>query len=593
VTKRSDKTLQLRGEATSTLPEGGSLAPASGPSQGVSGPTASVMPGTSLGGAFDGASRFDTEVALWNPPIRSADGELLFEKGILDSRTRDMGRNDAYIANGTALHKDSIVGATYMLNSKPASKILGLDETWEREFQEEVEELFGLWAESQTKWADAKGTKTFTDMVRLAVGLDVAGGEILASVEWIRDGDRRRMFNTAINFVDADRLSNENGMPNTKNLRNGVEMTDFGQPVAYHIRNGHPADYWNGVGAWDWTRVPAAKPWGRLQMIHLIDELRPEQTRGVSALVTALNEAKMTKGFRRVTLQNAVVNATYAASIESELPDEAVYQQLGSGDGIGKFITQYANAYLGAITQYAKKGRALTLDGFKIPHLYPGTKLQLRPAGTPGGVGTEFEDSLLRYISTALGISFEEFAHNYTNTNYSAIKAAGASTRRSMQSKKKRTADAFSTIVFMLWLEEAINKNIIKSMPRNAPSWYEGLNAEAYSRCEWIGAAFGQVDELKETQAASLRLNTNLSTLEIEAARLGLDWRALLKQKNAEKAYMQSLVSGDTSLWDDFVASTATQNKNMLNSTTGDTRSKGDGTGDGGSGNGTKKTKAK
>ena len=39
------------------------------------------------------------------------------------------------------------------------------------------------------------------------------------------------------------------------------------------------------------------------------------------------------------------------------------------------------------------------IDGARIPHLMPGSKLHLMPMGTPGGVGSEFEASLLRYIA--------------------------------------------------------------------------------------------------------------------------------------------------------------------------------------------------
>jgi capsid protein len=68
-----------------------------------------------------------------------------------------------------------------------------------------------------------------------------------------------------------------------------------------------------------------------------------------------------------------------------------------------------------------------------------------------------------------------------------------------------------------------------------APKFYEPLMKEALSACSWIGASRGQIDELKETQAAVLRIKTGLSTLEIEASRLGLDWREIISQKAREK----------------------------------------------------------
>ncbi|MGH9928613.1 MAG: phage portal protein, partial [Pyrinomonadaceae bacterium] len=53
-----------------------------------------------MGGAYDAASRTSRELALWEPMRRSADGDILPDKGIADSRVRDMARNDAYVSGG-------------------------------------------------------------------------------------------------------------------------------------------------------------------------------------------------------------------------------------------------------------------------------------------------------------------------------------------------------------------------------------------------------------------------------------------------------------------------------------------------------------
>lgn len=83
---------------------------------------------------------------------------------------------------------------------------------------------------------------------------------------------------------------------------------------------------------------------------------------------------------------------------------------------------------------------------------------------------------------------------------------------------------------------------------QNIPNWYEGLNAEAYSACEWIGAGQGLIDPLKETQAHVLQLNNGLTTRERVMARLnGADWRNDFRQlarENAEAATHGLVFSG-------------------------------------------------
>ena len=121
-----------------------------------------------------------------------------------------------------------------------------------------------------------------------------------------------------------------------------------------------------------------------------------------------------------------------------------------------------------------------------------------------------------------------------------------------MQARKKTVADRFATIMYRLWLEEAINKNEISSFPSSKAHMlyspvqgqkFDRLNLgfDAISRCEWIGASRGQIDEGKETDAAVARITAGLSTAEDELARLGKDWRKVYRQIQREQIMRQSL----------------------------------------------------
>jgi lambda family phage portal protein len=231
----------------------------------------------------------------------------------------------------------------------------------------------------------------------------------------------------------------------------------------------------------------------------------------------------------------------FAASIESELPTEAIFGSLGSGN-YSQSIDKYAETFLTAVAEYTGNSNNMMLDGVKIPHLFPGTKLNMHPAGNPGGVGQDFETSLLRYIAAILGVSYEQLSRDYTQTNYSSARAAIVETWKFMQSRKRMVADRFSDITYGCWLEEQINAGTLECMKTaKAPNFYDGINAEAYMNATWIGASRGQIDELKETQAAVLRMKYNLSTQEDELAKLGKDWRAVNTQIAREKKMREDL----------------------------------------------------
>lgn len=490
--------------------------------------------------SYDGASGFD-QLALWGPAIRSADAEILPEKSMLDSRVRDTLRNDGNIAGGAMLHKDNIVGSLFLLNAKPETRILfgREDEVWEDEFQAEVETKFMLWAESPFNWMDAQRVKGLTDFVRLAVGVHTAGGEVLASAEWMPDDGRP--FQTAVQMIDTDRLSTPYANMFANNIRGGVERDRRGAPVAYHIRQGHPTDFTN-LNSYLWRRVMARKPWGRQQILHIYEQQRPDQSRGIAAMVSALSEMKMLKGIRKVELQRAVVASTYAASIESDLPDAAVFALMGGNDNSENPSIQWMLDYLAALNEYSGGAKNLLIEGTKIPVFAPGTKLKLQNPGNAGPMGDKFEASILRYLAATLGVSYEQLSKDYSQTNYSSARAAMGETWKHMLSRKKIVADATASFIYRLWLEEAINLNQIECLKRrNIPKLYDGLNFEAYTACEWIGAGQGQIDPLKETQALVLQLKYGLTTKEVVIARLsGGDWRKTARQIARERKVDES-----------------------------------------------------
>jgi len=518
-----------------------------------------------MGGAHEAADQYDRALATWAPPIQSADADILPDKGVLDARSLDIMRNDSFAMSGGQLHRDNIVGSLFMLNAKPNITALGMDEAWAEEFQREVEAKFGLWAESFNNWPDAARKNTLTSMVRLAVGVYLTGGEVLATAEWSRDADRP--YRTAIQMIALDRLSNPMDQPfDMDRTRGGVRMNASGAPIGYYIRRASRGNWFDvNNDAYRWSYVRARNGFGRPQVIHILEQQRPGQTRGVSQLVSGLKEMRITKRFRDITLQNAVVNASFAAAIESELPSAQAFEALGGGD-VGSSIVNYATQYLGAVAAYSNNARNMQIDGVKIPHLVPGQKLHMMPMGTPGGVGSEFEQSLLRYLSASLGVSYEQLSKDYSETNYSSARAGMVETWKFMQSRKKMVAERFATLVYRLWFEEAINAGHLQTMQgASVPNFYDGLNMEAFCACDWIGAGRGQIDELKETQAAILRIKNRLSTYEDEIGRMGKDWRPVFQQIAREQGVLEDL---------DILPEETEQ----MNAASGETREAGDGT---------------
>ena len=116
-----------------------------------------------------------------------------------------------------------------------------------------------------------------------------------------------------------------------------------------------------------------------------------------------------------------------------------------------------------------------------------------------------------------------------------------------MTARKKLTADRIAWFAYTLWTEEELLRGDFlpplpgKSRRQTIQAFYAPLGREAFCRATWIGASAGQTDEMKETQAAIMRIGNNLSTIEQECARLGLDYREVMRQRARENRLAEEL----------------------------------------------------
>lgn len=493
-----------------------------------------------LGGGVEGAERTSRETVNWNVASIPPDRAINSVKEPADARAKDMVINDGYARGAIQTHMDSIVGAQYRLNSKIAWQVIpGATKAWADEAQRIIEQRFSLIAESEACYLDAAGMNTFTGMIRLGVAGFVMTGEVLATSEW--DRGMNRPLKTCFQLVDPSRLRNPDWQTDTKDLRRGVKVDGRGKPLGYYIQRNHPNSFWPGAyDMLDFAYVPRYKPWGRPQVIHIIEQLFPDQHRGVADMVAALKRMRMTKHLQDVVLQNAVINATYCAAIESEMPTAEMIVAMGGDASTPEALNSAIGAYLAGLQKYLAGAENIALDGAMIPHLYPGTKLNMKTLGTPGGVGTDFEASLLRHTAAALNMDYAEFSRDYSKMSYATAKLSTENTRRAMRSRKKAVADRMANLMYGNVLEEMIAQGEVPLPPGfTRDDFYRPLMRDALSRCTWIGTGTGQIDELKETQAAILRVKAGLSTYEIEIARLGEDWREIFEQKALEAGIIE------------------------------------------------------
>ena len=386
-------------------------------------------------GAYHAASLRDRALASWNPPAGSADADLLPDLDTLRTRSRDLIRNHGVASGALQTMVDSVVGAGLRLSATPDYRALGKDKQWAREWSRSVESKWREWAESTD--CDAARTLTFAGLTSLIFRALMADGEALILPLWLpsREGSR---YATAFQAIEADRLSNPDGRPDTDRLRGGVEIDKYGAPIAYWIRKYHPGDAFLGgsAGVWsqfqnartlpggaymgtatwghggEWERIPARTSWGRRRMIHIFDKQRAGQNRGVPLLAAVMRQFKMLEHYQKTELQAAIVNAMIALFIETPM-DPAALEQLFAAVGDPQSILE----------QRMNAARA-PLRGGGIYPLFPGEKAYSHNPNRPSGAYGPFVDSLFDGIAVGLGMSPESLSKNFRRSNYSSARMA-------------------------------------------------------------------------------------------------------------------------------------------------------------------------
>lgn len=465
-------------------------------------------------GAATGAE--DHAFTAWTPGLGSADADLLSDLPHLTARSRDLGRNNGLMAGALQTYRDNIVGGVLRLSSMPEYRLLGITREVARAWGNTVEPRFRSW--SDTTECDAQRTCNLLGIAQQALTGAMLNGDAIVLPLWLPRRDAR--WSTRLLVVESDRLSTPPWLAANPKIRAGIETDEYGAPVAYHIQRHHPGDLCGSYavhtgGFQQWERIPAFTVWGRRRVIHLHDKDRTGQSRGKPLVAAVLRDFKMAGDYASNELQASVANSLVAAFLESDLSPEA------SGSLFGD--TPRA-AWNDSIDE--ARGNLTSLRHLKPGAIIPlpvGARLSGFQPGRPNPAFEAFMLAALRHIAAGMNLSYELLLKDFSKTNYSSARATLLEVWRYFNGRRRWLTDVLLRPVYELWLEEAVNAGEI-----DAPDFY--AHTYAYSRCRFIFGGRGWVDPVKEANAAALRMEQGLSTLEIECAEQGNDYEEVLDQ---------------------------------------------------------------
>lgn len=464
-----------------------------------------------IAGGYTGARRDRRQTSAWRPGSGDADSAILFDLPTLRERSRDLERNAPLAAGAINTKVTSIVGTGLKPRAAIDRDILkGLTEDQADAWERAAEREFKL-ATSGDDF-DIERFHSFTESQDLVLRSTLSAGDIL--VNFVRKARPNNPYTLRLNFIEADRVCNENGQADTATLIAGVEKDDSGAPVKYHVSKFHPGNIRNLKNR-EWVKLDAYDKAGRRKVLHIYRKLRPGQTRGVPDLAPVIEMLKQFSTYTENELHASVVNSIFTVFVKTKTGNPT-FQQVGSD---GKAVApQQANT------------DGLELGSGNMVGLTENDEIEFADPTRPNSSAEAFLRAMAEQVGVAIELPYELLVKHFT-ASYSAARAALLEAWRFFMRSRAWLASKYCQPVWETVITEAVARGRLA-----APGFFtDPLVRMAYLGCEWVGDAMGQLDENKAVEASTKRVTGGFSTRAKETVLLnGGDWERDERQRQKE-----------------------------------------------------------
>lgn len=450
----------------------------------------------------------------WRPALRDGQDDVRASYTLAAARAIDTIQNSGWIAGGVQQAIAALIGPGLRLNPRPDTTLVKFDglkdddgepidvDGWSRF----VKRRWQAWSMNPRE-CDKVGRQTVPQMTKSALMQWFRTGEIVALLPYKREPGITT--GTKVLLMQSTRLSQKTDT--LTRLVQGVRMDDAGRPASYVFEMRNPAQ---GTA---WQEFQARDGAGRQQVVHIFDG-GPGEVRGITPLVAALHVIRQYDQLADATLTAALIQAIFAATVESEVPTSDFLASLQSGteQGLGGNL----EALLAAAVGWKSSTTFDLGQNGKINHLFPGEKLKFNRSEHPNSTYEPFSKFLLREIARCLGVTFEQLTGDYTGATYSSVRMSTAETWQITLARRQNIAAPFVQPIYEAWLEEEIEEGRIKF-----PGGIEGFLKlrSAACRADWKGPPKPEADEIKTAKKHQLYKNMALMTDESIANDLGMD----------------------------------------------------------------------
>ena len=452
------------------------------------------------------------KAALVDDPTYSFEGiytpineQLRHQLKTMRARSRELAQDNDYAKRYLRLVKSNIVGTEGIkLEPRPPRD----DGTIDALDKAEIKRAWAEWSKPFNCTVDRK--LSWVDVQNLAIESTARDGEILVQMVDV-PGDA---FGLRLRVMPADYLDEaHNGdLPNGNRIVMGIEYTNAGLVVAYHVRKNRVRSWINIFPERDYIRIPAE------DIIHLHLSEHAEQARGAPWLHSAIRRLHMAGKYEEAELFAAYAGACKMGAytegeVDSVTPDELV------GDDDGTIDDDEAEAVeqleIGTIKKFAK---GTTFEFFDPTH--------------PTTAFDGFMKFILQGAASGLNVANHSLTGNLSDVNFSSIRSGVLEDRENWRAMQGWLVMHMHDRIYERWIRAAMLNGKI-ALP------FRKLETK-YMQRKWQARGWPGIDPKKESDANLQNIKSGLDSRTHILSQQGRDFSDVVAELAEENAIAEA-----------------------------------------------------
>lgn len=408
------------------------------------------------------AGETDRLTSTWTTVPLTADQVIDRNQRVLVARSRDQAAKNDYMKAFLRLADQNIVGHRGVILQAQARDENG---SLDRAANEAIETWWRQWQRPEN--SDITGRRSFRMLCKTAVRTCAKDGEFM--FREIRG--KAAPMGYALQILDPQRCPvdyNVERLAGGRFIRQGIEFSREGRPLAYYFMTGDPAHSAYTFNGRSLDRVPAG------EIIHGFLEDIVGQRRGIPWAATSLWRLYQLEGFEKAALINAKTGASLGGFLEWE-KDEG--PELNEDDFDEELFIEP--------------------EGGVFQELPPGLKHKAFQSQYPSGEFAPFHKAMIRGAGAGMGVSYVSLANDLEGVNFSSIRQGVLDEREHWMDLQEWLIETLVDRVYQSALEPALLLGLIT----NGKIRLRPERIAKYRNVFWQARRWAWVDPQKDIRA--------------------------------------------------------------------------------------------